>query len=232
MINCIAIDDEPQALEVIKIHSSKIPELNLSACFTNPMEGLEYLKDNYTDLIFLDINMPELSGLDFLKKLHLRPYIIFTTAYSEFALESYDFEAIDYLLKPIVFDRFNMAVVKVKKQMQLNTIKTADNQLSFIFIKDGYKQVRININEILYIQSDGNYLNIITIKDKVMARMTFQQLFEKTGRRNFQRVHNSYAVALNHIEKIEDNHIYIHEHKIPVGVSYRDKLTNLIDPIS
>ena len=229
MILCIAVDDEPKALDVISIHASKAPEIDLVRTFTNPKDALAFLKDNFVDLVFLDINMPGISGLQFVEKLQSKPYIIFTTAYSEYAIDSYDFEAVDYLLKPIEFDRFYKAIGKVKKQIQLNSIQQDSLLSKFIFVKDGYKQIKICIEDILYIQSEGNYLNIITNTEKVLARMTFQSLMEKLPANLFFRVHLSYVVNFRHIQKIEDNHIFIQDTKIPMGIKYKEKLLNFIN---
>jgi DNA-binding LytR/AlgR family response regulator len=231
MIISIAVDDEPRALEVISIHASKVPDLALIRTFTHPENALAFLKDEFVDLIFLDINMPGISGLQFLQRLQTKPYIVFTTAYSAYAIDSYDFEAVDYLLKPIEFDRFYKSVNKVKKLMQLNSLQQ-DNLLSkYFFVKDGYKQMKVCTDEILYIQSEGNYLNIVTKNEKVVARMTFQQLLEKLPPHQFYRVHNSYVINFNHIRKIEDNQIFILDEKIPIGIRYKENLNNLINPI-
>lgn len=229
MILCIAVDDEPKALDVITIHAAKAPEIDLVKTFTNPKDALAFLKDNFVDLIFLDINMPGISGLQFVERLQLKPYIIFTTAYSEYAIESYNFEAVDYLLKPIEFDRFYKAINKVKKQIQLNRIQQDSLLSKFIFVKDGYKQVKICIEDILYIQSEGNYLNIVMNKEKVLARMTFQSLMEKLPANLFFRVHLSYVVNCSQIRKIEDNHIFIQDTKIPMGIKYKEKLLNFLN---
>lgn len=229
MIRCIAVDDEPKALDVISIHAAKAPEIDLIATFTNPEQALTFLKENFVDLVFLDINMPGVSGLQFVERLQSKPYIVFTTAYSEYAIDSYDFEAIDYLLKPIEFDRFYRAIGKVKKQIQLNTIQQDSLLSKFIFIKDGYKQIKVCIDDILYIQSEGNYLNIVTSTEKVLARMTFQSLMEKLPRNFFFRVHNSFVVNFSHIQKIEDNHVFIQDMKIPIGIKYKENILNFIN---
>lgn len=229
MIVCIAVDDEPKALDVIFIHASKAPEIELIRTFTNPKDALAFLKDNFVDLIFLDINMPGISGLQFVEKIQTKPYIIFTTAYSEYAIDSYDFEAVDYLLKPIEFDRFYKAINKVKKQIQLNSLQQDSLLGKFIFVKDGYKQIKICIDDILYIQSEGNYLNIVSNTEKVLVRMTFQSLMEKLPANQFFRVHLSYVVNFSHIQKIEDNHIFIQDTKIPMGIKYKDKLLNFLN---
>lgn len=229
MIVCIAVDDEPKALEVLSIHASKAPEIELAKTFTNPLEALAWLKDNFVDVIFLDINMPGISGLQFIEKLQIKPYIIFTTAYSEYAIESYDFEAVDYLLKPIEFDRFYKAVNKVKRQIQLNSIQQDSLLSKFIFVKDGYKQIKICIDEILFVQSEGNYLNIVTVKEKVLARMTFPYLLEKLPRNLFFRIHNSYVINVSHIQKIEDNQIFIRDVKIPMGIKYKERFLSFLN---
>jgi DNA-binding LytR/AlgR family response regulator len=229
MIRCIAVDDEPKALDVISIHAAKAPEIDLIATFTNPEQALTFLKENFVDLVFLDINMPGVSGLQFVERLQSKPYIVFTTAYSEYAIDSYNFEAIDYLLKPIEFDRFYRAIGKVKKQIQLNSIQQDSLLSKFIFIKDGYKQIKVCIEDILYIQSEGNYLNIVTNSEKVLARMTFQGLMEKLPRNFFFRVHNSFVVNFSHIQKIEDNHVFIQDLKIPIGIKYKENILNFIN---
>ncbi len=229
MILCIAVDDEPKALDVLSIHAAKAPEIDLVRTFTNPKDALAFLKDNFVDLIFLDINMPGISGLQFVEQLQSKPYIIFTTAYSEYAIDSYNFEAVDYLLKPIEFDRFYKAINKVKKQIQLNSLQQDGLLSKFIFVKDGYKQIKISIEDILYIQSEGNYLNIVSNNEKVLVRMTFQSLMEKLPANLFFRVHLSYVVNFSHIQKIEDNHIFIQDTKIPMGIKYKEKLLNFLN---
>ncbi len=229
MILCIAVDDEPKALDVLSIHASKAPEIDLVRTFTNPKDALAFLKDNFVDLIFLDINMPGISGLQFVERLQSKPHIIFTTAYSEYAIDSYNFEAVDYLLKPIEFDRFYKAIIKIKKQIQLNSLQQDSLLSKFIFVKDGYKQIKICIKDILYIQSEGNYLNIVSNNEKVLVRMTFQSLMEKLPTNLFFRVHLSYVVNFSHIQKIEDNHIFIQDTKIPMGIKYKEKLLNFLN---
>jgi len=231
MISCIAVDDEPKALEVISIHASKIPAIQLVGSYVKPQDALNYLKSNFVDLILLDINMPGISGLEFIGKLQTKPHIIFTTAYSEYALDGYDYEVVDYLLKPIELDRFYKAIQKVEKLIQLNTVQSDSLLSKYIFIKDGYKQVKLKIDDILFIQSEGNYLSIFTSIGKTMARMTFQQILEKLPKNTFFRSHNSYVVNLCHIDKIEDNHIFINENKFPIGERYKEELMKYINGV-
>jgi len=221
MIKGIAIDDEPCALDVIEIHARKIPELELVARFTNSKEALEYLKINSVDLIFLDINMPELSGTEFIKKLKVSPLIIFTTAYTEYALESYDYNTVDYLMKPIEFNRFYKGVNKVIKL--LNGKENKPNNLDYFFVKDGYKQVKIVFNHIGHVKSNGNYLDIhFGNNKKTMARMTFSQLLKILPEGLLLRVHNSYMINPLQIQKIENNHIFLENINIPIGIRYKN----------
>ncbi|MDN5214154.1 LytTR family DNA-binding domain-containing protein [Fulvivirgaceae bacterium BMA12] len=220
MITCVAIDDEPEALEIIKMHVSKITELDLLGCFFDPETAIDFIEQGSVDLIFLDINLPGFSGIDFLKRLKNQPHVIFTTAYSEYAVESYEFEAVDYLLKPFEFDRFLLAFNKVKKVIALGGSETQDAK-KFFFIKDGSKTVRIQFEDILFIQGYGNYLSLTTKKGKNTVRMTFNQLMNQLPPQSFMRVHNSYVVSLQNIHKIEHNYIFFHNQKIPIGAGYK-----------
>jgi len=228
IIRCIAVDDEPSALDVISIHSSKMQDLDLIESFSNSRQAFDFLNSNIVDLVFLDINMPDLSGLELIDQLKNPPYIIFTTAYSEYAVDSYDYDAVDYLLKPIEFDRFYKSIQKLNKLMKADLDKKTSILSKFIFVKDGYKQVKIFFNDILFIQSDGNYLNIITTDKKTMTRMTFSQIVERLPEDLFFRVHNSYIINIKHIDKIENNQIYTSGTPIPIGPSYKDSLFNQI----
>lgn len=223
MITAIAIDDEPKAIEVIKHHASKLDDVHLLAHFYNAEDAIAFLKENPIDLVFLDINMPNRSGLELLQELHFKPMVIFTTAYSEFALESYDYDAIDYLLKPITFDRFIQAIEKLKKRMQNK--KSAQK---YCFIKDGGKTIKLVFDDILFIKGAGNYLDIITKNKTHTVRMTFNEIISKINTSQFARVHQSYIVNINNIEKIETNHIFIQEHKIVISSKYKEMFFKLI----
>ncbi len=219
MISVIAIDDEPKAIDVIKHHIAKNDDLQLIATFTNADAALSFLKENPIDLVLLDINMPQKSGLELLDELHFKPLVVFTTAYAEFALESYDYEAVDYLLKPFDFDRFQLAIQKVEKK-----ISALWKQKSYFFIKDGFKSVRIEFDDILYIQGAKNYLDIVTTSKTHSPRMTFSEIIQSLPASEFVRVHQSYIVHLKHIEKIENNHIFIKELNIPISEKYKNIL--------
>jgi DNA-binding LytR/AlgR family response regulator len=232
MIRSIAVDDEPFALDVISIHAAKVRELELLACFTDPFKALEYLKENPIDLVFLDINMPGLSGMELISKLKVPPRVIFTTAYSEYALDSYDYEAVDYLLKPIEFDRFHKSIQRYLKQIQTPPAP-APTASKHLFIKDGYKQVKILVDEISHIQSDGNYLSIFSGTQRTLTRMTLSQMSALLASALFLRVHNSYLVNISHIDKIENNHVYCDGAVIPIGAKYKDDFMKSIgaDPL-
>jgi two-component system, LytTR family, response regulator len=231
MIRSIAVDDEPFALDVISIHAAKVPELELVGRFTDPFKALEFLKNNLVDLVFLDINMPGLSGMELISRLKCPPRIIFTTAYSEYALDSYDYEAVDYLLKPIEFDRFYKSIQRYQKQI-VTAPSAAPPLFKYIFIKDGYKQLKLLIDDISHIQSEGNYLSIHFGSHRTLTRMTLSQICGLLPASLFLRVHNSFLVNVGHIDKIENNHVYCNGAVIPIGAKYREEFLKKIGAVS
>jgi len=217
MITAIAIDDEPKAIHVIEHHVSKIDNLDLISHFHNGKDALSFLKQQPVDLIFLDINMPHMSGLEMLQELQLKPIIIFTTAYSEFAVDSYMHNAVDYLLKPFEFDRFQLAIHKVEER--ISNLKT---QKEFFFIKDGFKNIKIAFETILFVKGSGNYLDITTTAKTYSPRMTFVDLLKELPVSEFVRIHQSYLVNILHIDKIENNQVAILEYKVPISSRYKE----------
>lgn len=229
----VAVDDEPKALDVIKMHAEKIPFLRLQKTFRDAPEAVAWINANAVDLIFLDINMPNLSGLAFRQLIGKSPMIIFTTAYSEYALESYEYSAVDYLLKPIRFQRFFSAVLKAREQQQTRQGTPPQPQTSGhkggisqhnIFVKSGPKTYKIDSSDIFYLEKDGNYVYFHTREKKIMSRLNMQQLKELLPDNDFMKVHKSYIIALQHIDIIETHQVTICGKKIPVAKSYREKL--------
>ena len=222
-IKAIAIDDEPRALDVIGYHAEKVPFLELCRSFRNPFEATAYLNNNAIDLLFLDINMPDISGVQYVKTLEHRPFIIFTTAYSEFAVESYELNAIDYLLKPIELDRFCKAVNKVLKAKTSKVYKPeASLQSRRLFLKSGTEVHKIDPRNILYIKSDGNYMVFHLLnKRKVMARMNINDTLSLLEPGHFSQVHRSYIVAHDHLSTIKKDKIIIKDKEIPLGNSFK-----------
>lgn len=217
MIRAIAIDDEPMALEVIKAHAQKVSFLELKATFFSASEALECLKTNEVDLLFLDINMPEVSGIDFSQMLPDQTAFIFTTAYSEYAVDAFKLNALDYLLKPIDFGRFIQAC---KKAQEVLKKESKGSNEAYIFVKDGYDWVRVSLVDLLYLQSDGNYVTFYEENNKVMARMTMKDASELLPK-NFVRVHKSNFVNLNKIQKIERHQVTLSDNTtVPTSSSY------------
>ncbi|WP_339707411.1 LytTR family DNA-binding domain-containing protein [uncultured Kriegella sp.] len=224
MIYAIAIDDEPKAISIIENHISKLENIVLTDYFYDPKKAIAFLRQNPVDLIFLDINMPYMSGFEMLQDLQVDPLVIFTTAYSEFALASYTMNAVDYLLKPFEFDRFQIAIKKVEERISIQK-----SQNTFFFVKDGFKNLRLQFDDILFIKGAGNYLDIITKKETYTPRMTFMNIVEKLPSQQFIRVHQSYIVNISAIDKIENNHIHMGPYKTPISNRYREILFKRLD---
>ena len=219
---CIIVDDEPAAHYVLVNYIKQNPQLELAQQCYNGIEALNYLRDNTVDLMFLDIDMPEISGLELLQTLQNPPKTILTTAYSEFALESYDYGVIDYLLKPIYFPRFLKATERF-----LSGIVAESNDISplFIPVKIDSTIVDLAVADILFAQSYGNYVKIFTKAKTLLASMTTNELEIKLPSRNFVRVHKSFIIALDKIENVERDQILVNGERIPVGITYRRELS-------
>jgi len=232
MITAIAVDDEPKALELIQLHSNKISSLELKACFRDALDAIRWIQQNKVDLIFLDINMPNLSGLKFRSIIGEQPLIIFTTAYSEYAVESYAQDALDYLLKPIAFDRFLKAVIKAEtrlKSRQPINLKDSSSEDQSLYIKSGTKLHRLNLQDILYLEKDGNYIQFFTSEKRVLSRLNMSQALEILPPSLFLRVHKSYIIAIRHIDVVEQGQVLIAGKRIPVAKTYRDDLMNTLN---
>ncbi len=222
MINCIAVDDEPKALEVIERYCQKTDQVCLKATFREPVKAMEYLNRESIDLIFLDINMPDINGLQLIQTLKTAPMVVFTTAYSNYAVESYSLNAIDYLLKPILFDRFLTAVNKAVDMFSAKNGITA--KADSVFIKSGPQTYQVKLNDIFYLEKDGNYI-IVHLKDKqILIRENMNDVFDIVPPGEFIRVHKSFVVAIKHISVIENHQVIINGEKIPIGSTFREVL--------
>ncbi|MFC2107163.1 LytR/AlgR family response regulator transcription factor [Bacteroidota bacterium] len=228
-INCIAIDDEPLALEKMVNYISKLDYLDLIAEFDNGLDALNYLKDHEVDLLFLDIQMADLTGIQLIEIMQNPPKIILTTAYSEYALKGYELDVVDYLLKPISFDRFLKAVEKVYKQIsnqvpEVKQLNHSDDQKDkeFIFIKADYKLHKVRFDEILYIEGMKDYLRVHTDSKKLMTLTSFNKLEKFLPDEKFIRIHRSYIISLDKVEQIEKQHVKIGEVSIPISDSYKE----------
>lgn len=218
-IRCIVIEDEPLALKKIKEYVEQVDYLELLKEFNNAIEAIGFLKQTKVDLIFLDIRMKKLSGIQFLESIKSRPKIIITSAYDEYAIKGYELDVADYLLKPFTFDRFLKSVDKVYHQL----IRFKNNiKKDYIFIKTEYRIEKIILKEILYIQGMKDYLQIHTTDRKIMTLQTFKNMLEILSPIDFQRVHNSYIVAIAKIESIERNRIRIGKDLVPISDSYKE----------
>ncbi len=227
---CLIIDDEPLAINVIKNYLDEFSSIEIATTFSNAIEGLEFLKSNDIDLIFLDINMPLLDGLNFIKSLETKPAIIITTAYKEYALETYELSVLDYLLKPISFPRFTLAVNRFLEKHTNNTrIQKKLNDRAHIFVKiDKKKMKKIYLDEILVIESLRDYLKISTSTDRYIIHQTLSSFTKQLPSDNFIRIHRSYTVAINKIDVIEGNSIKIEDIIYVIGRTYIDDVKKKI----
>jgi len=227
MLAAIAIDDEPVALDVIKNLSAKIPFIDLKATFTNAFEAIDFLRKERIDLLFLDIKMPDISGIDLLKSITSPPMVIFTTAYSEHAVQSFELDAIDYLLKPFSLSRFLKACNKALEQYEFRN-KHNDTSSSSVFIKSGYEQVRVELTDILYAESNGNYIDFVLKDKKITSRLTMSEAEALLPSSQFIRIHRSYLVAKKCITRVEKNTAWINKTPLPVGANYTDAISKIL----
>ncbi|MPR37354.1 response regulator [Cytophagaceae bacterium SJW1-29] len=222
----IALDDEPIALEVVKAHASKVPFLRLQAEFTDAFKAMEYLQHESVDLIFLDIKMPDISGIEFFQSLSRKPLLIFTTAYPEHAVTGYELDAVDYLLKPFSLARFMKGC---NKALELHNLRNSPEEQNHLYVKTGYEQQRVLFEDILYLEATGNYVNFVLRDKTVLSRTTFQEAIQLLPADRFVRVHRSYVVALDHIEKAERHQVTLGRRTVPVSEAYRLNLMAVLN---
>lgn len=225
-IHCIALDDEPLALQVIAQYCSKISYLQLDQVFTNPDDAKEYLKNNKVDLLFLDIQMPDINGLQFYKSLTTKPPVVFTTAFKDYAVEGFNVDAIDYLLKPFEFDRFIKAIYKSKEYIEF--LASQELQMSSIYVKVNYEMMKINLKDIELIEALDDYIKIHIKPYPVLTLMTLKGILEKLPETLFARIHRSYIIPLQKVEKFSKNKVVVSGKEIPIGSSYADIYDKLL----
>lgn len=227
-INCVAIDDEPFALEIMADDIQKISFLNLVGTFSNPMDAWELIKQGKVDLIFLDIQMPVITGTQFLRSMPTPPMVIFTTAYQQYALEGYDLDIVDYLLKPIPFDRFLKAVNKAEELFRLRSKEQQNSpvveDVNFFFIYSEYKQIKIYFDDVLYVEGLKDYVKIYVKQQSkpILTRMNLKMMATKLSPQLFCRVHHSFIVALDKISAFQKTKLLIGEKEIPIGRKFAE----------
>lgn len=238
IINCITVDDEPLALAKLKDYIDKVQYLNLLSSFDNGAKSLNYLKNNTVDLIFLDIQMDDFTGIQLLEALRDRPKVILTTAYDRYALKGYELDISDYLLKPISFERFVKAVEKVysnlEKEANLRaelkeSQMLADRKSNFIFVKSDYKLQKVRFKDIMYIEGMKDYLRIVTPEKRLMVLQNFRKMEEILPDKKFIRVHKSYIISIEKIDSIGKKSLKVGEMMIPIGESYKKEFFEFLE---
>lgn len=243
-IRCLAVDDEPLALDILAKYITQLPSLTLIGTCTDALEALSLIQQGKVDLVFVDIQMPSLTGIQFLRVVNGKCKAILTTAYSEYAMEGYELDVIDYLLKPISFERFLKAIQKANSRLENNSVvnnpipeppkpienKTSviEQQLDFIFVKTEYKIIKLSLSSILYIEGLKDYVSIYTTEERILTLQTMKKMEELLPSNRFVRVHKSYIVSLEKINSIERQRIFIGRNTIPIGESYYKDFIRLI----
>lgn len=223
-LQCIAIDDDELSLAILKRYCNKLPDISLNEVFNNPMEALVHLKNSKPDLVFLDIDMPEISGISIARKLKGQSMIIFTTSYKDFALEGFALDAIDFLLKPFDFERFYHAVAKAREYHEFQNLKqNREKEHDYIIIKEDYQNVKVNLSDILYIEALDNYVKIHTRHRTYLTLKNLKAMADSLNSKNFMRVHKSYIVSLNQIDHFSRDYIHINGSVIPIGRTFVKK---------
>lgn len=233
MINCLIIEDQPPAQRVLQKYISDVGTIELKGTYPDALQAMDFLKEEPVDLIFLDIHLPKISGIDFLKTLNPSPHVILTTAFSEYALESYEYNVIDYLLKPFSFERFVKAIAKVpssKSDIKGSKIKVQDSSFEDqVFIKSGYDHIKIDVGDIRFIQSDSDYTEIFTVEKKYLSQEPLRYWEENLDSKKFKRIHKSYILNISKIQKIVGNQVRLDENTtIPIGRAYKESFMKQI----
>lgn len=228
-IRCLIVEDEPMARKLLEQYVAKTPSLDLMAAISNPLEALSFLQNNEPDLLFLDVQMPEITGIGLLKIMKRKPLVVLTTAYSEYAIEGYELDVADYLLKPITFERFLQSVERITARLngapspapQTSTAPAAAPSDEFLFVKDGTKSVRLRLADIQYIEGMKDYVRIHTPERKVTTLQSLKHLIDVLPEGEFLRVHHSYIVGVNWIEEVQRDDVLVGGTLVPVSDTYR-----------
>ncbi|SNR14796.1 LytR/AlgR family response regulator transcription factor [Tenacibaculum jejuense] len=232
IFTCVVVDDEPVAREIIESFIQKTPSLSLAASFSNALETIQFAQENEADIYFLDINMPEINGLSLAKIVNSDAHIIFTTAYRDYAIDGFNLNVIDYLLKPIAFDRFLQAIKKIpQKRQTIQKVENKNSNESFLFVRSERKMVKVNYRDIIYIESLSDYLKIHLQEKTIVTRETISNIENKLPEKLFIRVHRSFIVAVHFIDAYTNEFIEINNKAIPISRNYKEstlqKLTGI-----
>lgn len=227
-IRCLVVDDEELARTLLKNYIGRLPQLEWVAECANPLEALQVLGANPVDLIFLDIQMPELTGVEFLRSLQEKPGVVFTTAYPDYAIEGYQLDVIDYLLKPFSFERFAQAVHKASEWLRLRENAVSEPGKDYLLVHAEHKVHKLRYDDILYIQSMREYVAYYTTAGRILSLQSLKKLEEILPPRRFVRIHKSYIVAVEHVSTLEGNQLYVGSEKLPIGASYREQVLQVI----
>jgi DNA-binding LytR/AlgR family response regulator len=228
-MKCIIVDDEPIARKILQEFVEQVPFLELTGQFENAIKAEVFLLHNKVDMMFLDIEMPKRSGLDYLKRWTVKPLVILTTAFPQYAVEGYELDIIDYLLKPVAFARFLKAVQKAREFADLKQAATTQTARSFLFVRSEKRIEKIELADIQYIESLGNYVNIYTDSKKIIAYLTLKGLESQLPANEFIKIHQSYLVSFSKINAIEGNQVILHNKSLPISRNYRDTVMQLVE---
>jgi DNA-binding LytR/AlgR family response regulator len=230
-IRCLLIDDEPIALDILKSYIADVPYLELVGTCSNALESYSILQKEKIDLLFLDIKMPQLTGIEFIKTLDHKPHIILVTAYSEYALDAFEYDVLDYLLKPVSFQRFLKSVNKAMNRLQVKTehlINDQSPESSFMYLKHDKKNVKVMLNDILYFEGCGNYVKVVTSSKEILTYQTLNFLEKQLSGDGFLRIHKSYIISLNKIDAFTTETVEVKQHELPIGNSYRQMVSKVL----
>lgn len=220
IIKCLALDDEPPALKIIAEYCSRIPYLNLESSLNNPFEAIQQIKYNKPDLLFLDISMPGIDGLNIVKSLEYNPLVVFSTAYSRYAVEGFELDAVDFLLKPYSFERFEKAVLKARKLIELTTTVHKPNEDDCLLVKIDYQNVKISFADIVYIEALDNYVKIYTFEKCFITLLNLKSIYVKLPENQFLRIHKSFIVSLFQISHFTHENVSLGKYSVPIGRTY------------